>query len=182
MIPVTLRTHRLVLDQPTGADVDAITEYCQDPLFEAYLTTPWPYERGHAVQFVESYVPTGWADDTEYTWVLRADGTFVGVIGARSARDDVGFWLGAPFRRRGYMVEALGGVADWWFTSLGRDALRWECVVGNDASAATARATGFTYTGVAPAEVPKRDGSLPLAWHGILRCSDARTPKSGWPV
>lgn len=181
MIPVTLRTARLVLDQPTATDVDVITEYCQDPLFEAHLTTPWPYAREHAVQFVGSHVPTGWADDTEYTWALRADGVFLGVIGARTERGDVGFWLGAPFRRRGYMAEALGGVADWWFTSLGRDTLRWECVVGNTASVATARAAGFTYTGVAPAEVPDRDGSLPPAWHGILRRSDARTPKGDWP-
>lgn len=182
MIPVTLRTGRLVLDQPTAADVDAITEYCQDPLFEAYLTTPWPYARENAVQFVESYVPAGWADGSEYTWALRVDGVFLGVIGARTGPGDVGFWLGAPFRRRGYMAEALGAVADWWFASLGRDALRWECVVGNTASAATARAAGFMFAGVAPAEMPSRDGSLPQSWHGIRRASDVHAPKHGWPV
>jgi RimJ/RimL family protein N-acetyltransferase len=143
MIPVTLRTERLVLDQPTAADVDVITEYCQDPIFEAYLTTPWPYTRADAEQFVETHVPNGWSEGTE---------------------------------------EALGEVADWWFASFGRVALHWECVVGNIASAATARATGFTYTGRRPAEVPDRDGSRPEAWHGVLHSSDPRTPKGGWPL
>ena len=60
MQPLTLRTDRLVLDQPRDGDVDAITEYCQDPLFERYLTVPWPYEREHAVSFVDDYIPAGW--------------------------------------------------------------------------------------------------------------------------
>ena len=28
--------------------------------------------RAHAVGFVETHVPHGWANDTEYTWALRA--------------------------------------------------------------------------------------------------------------
>lgn len=43
MEPVELRSERLTLSVPTLDDVDAITRYCQDPLFERYLTTPWPY-------------------------------------------------------------------------------------------------------------------------------------------
>ncbi len=39
MTPVELRTARLVLSPPTLDDVDAITRYCQDPLFERFLTT-----------------------------------------------------------------------------------------------------------------------------------------------
>jgi hypothetical protein len=34
--PVSLRTARLVLDQPTTHDVGLTTGYCQDPLFEKY--------------------------------------------------------------------------------------------------------------------------------------------------
>ena len=181
MIPVALTTPRLVLDQPTAADVDATAEYCTDPLFERYLTTPWPYTRSDAEGFIGSHVPAGWASDGEYTWALRVDGEFAGVIGARTGRSDVGFWLGAPFRGHGYMAEALGAVADFWF-GLRHPALRWECVVGNAASAATARAAGFAYTGVAPADVVARDGSRPPSWHGILRASDARDRKPGWPL
>ena len=181
MIPVQLRTARLVLDQLGEADVPLITEYCQDPLFERYLTTPWPYVRAHAENFVEYHVPQGWESGTECTWALRAEGEFVGVIALRAERDDVGFWLGAPFRGHGYMSEALAAVCDFAF-SLGGDLVRWECVVGNTASAATARAAGFTFTGEAPGEVPARDGTLPMSWHGILSSSDSRERKAGWPL
>ena len=181
MIPVALSTRRLVLDQPGAADVDLVARYCTDPLFERYLTTPWPYTREDAVGFIESYIPAGWESDSEYTWALRVDEAFAGVIAVRAARSDVGFWLGAPFRGHSYMAEALDAVSTFWF-GLGRDELRWECLVGNLASAATARSAGFRYTGEAPADVVARDGSRPPAWHGILRSSDSRDPKPGWPL
>jgi RimJ/RimL family protein N-acetyltransferase len=180
MIPASLATERLVLDQPGAGDVDTIADYCTDPLFERYLTTPWPYRREHAVGFVVSHVPDGWASGSEFTWAIRVDGAFAGVIGVRAARSDVGFWLGAPFRGHGYMAEALSAVATAWF-SAGHESLRWECLVGNVASAATARAAGFAYVGEAPADVPARDGSRPPAWHGILQPS-SRTPQPGWPA
>ena len=54
MRPVTLRTARLTLDEPRLADAELVTEYCQDPLFERYLTTPWPYTRADADAFLGS--------------------------------------------------------------------------------------------------------------------------------
>jgi hypothetical protein len=38
------------------------------------------------------------------------------------------------------------------------------------------------FTGVAPANLPARDGSFPDAWHGILNASDSRAEKPGWPA
>jgi RimJ/RimL family protein N-acetyltransferase len=183
MIPVALRSARLVLDQPGAGDVDDITRYCRDPLFETFLTTPWPYERAHAEGFVGEAVPAGWASDDEYTWALRRedDGPLLGVIGWRSARSDVGFWLGAEHRRQGLMAEALSTVADWLFV---RDVpiIRWECALGNVASAATARAVGFRFTGEAPLDVAARDGSRPAGWHGELTPISPRMPRPGWPI
>jgi RimJ/RimL family protein N-acetyltransferase len=102
--PVTLATPRLVLDQPTIDDVDLTTEYCQDPLFEKYLTVPWPYTRDDALGFFLDIVPGAWKRDTEYTWAVRAGGHFIGVIGYRPKGNDIGFWLGAPHRGHGYMT------------------------------------------------------------------------------
>ena len=113
--PVTLRTKRLVLDQPAAADIDLVVEYCQDPLFEKYMLTPWPYERHHAEEFVQTRVPEWWANDEEFTWAIRHDGKFIGMIGFRSAARDIGFWMGTPHRGNGYMPEAVGAVLDWAF-------------------------------------------------------------------
>lgn len=181
MEPVELRTERLTLSMPTAGDVDAITRYCQDPLFEQYLTTPWPYGRADAVAFVDA-VARWWADGTECTWAIRGDdGSLLGMIGWRT-RGDVGFWMGAEHRGNGYMVEALAAVCEWVFVELGQERIDWETLPGNLASARVARAAGFRYTGIAPVLIPARDGSHPDSWHAELRRDDDREPQPGWPL
>ncbi|WP_168625596.1 GNAT family N-acetyltransferase [Cryobacterium sp. BB307] len=181
MEPFDLTAGPLVLDQPTRADVPLITEYCQDPLFEAFMTLPWPYEPKHAEFFVDEFVPRGWSSDTEVTWALRRDGEFLGVVGLRK-NTMIGFWLGAPHRGSGYTPLAVNAVVDWAFESGWVPEVRWEAIVGNTASLAVARKAGFTYTGVESAMVTGRDGSHPDSWQAVLRPTDSRSPKTGWPA
>jgi RimJ/RimL family protein N-acetyltransferase len=183
MIPVMLRTERLVLDQPADRDAPLITEYCQDPLFEHYLTTPWPYEERHSRGFVTEHVPEGWANESEFTWAIRAERSapLLGVVSHRTARSDIGFWLGAPHRGHGFMPEAVNAVLDWAFAR-GAGRIEWECIAGNTASATVARKCGFRFTGAAPGSHPGRDGEHPLAWHGGLAAGEDRTEKDGWPT
>jgi RimJ/RimL family protein N-acetyltransferase len=182
MIAQELSSERLLLDQPTAADIPLITEYCQDALFERFMTLPWPYERKHAEYFVNELVPNGWATDAEYTWAVReaAGGELLGVIGARTTARDLGYWLGTPHREQGYMTEAVSCVVTWLF-GLGWNLLSWECVEGNRASASVARKNGFRFTGTAPSHGAFRDGSHPASWHGLLGSTDERTEKPGWP-
>ena len=180
MKPVTLTTARLVLDQPTLNDVELVTRYCQDPLFERFVSTPWPYTTDDAVKFVGSVVPTAWAHDTEYTWAVRVGGVFAGMLGFRTRSRGIGFWLGAPHRGHGYMTEAVGAVLDWVFASSARD-VHWECYLGNASSVGVARKAGFSFQGEGEATVPQRDGRHPLAWKGTISATDSREPKPGWP-
>lgn len=94
-LPFGIRTERLVLDQPLPGDVDDIARYCVDPLFEEYLSIPWPYRREHAVGFVAEFVPKGWLRGEEWTWAIResAGGPLLGVIGCgcRAAWSDSGW-------------------------------------------------------------------------------------------
>jgi RimJ/RimL family protein N-acetyltransferase len=181
MKPVTLSSARLVLDQPTLDDVDLIATYCSDPLFEKYMTTPWPYTLADAIGFVERYVVDGWQSGREYTWAIRHDGEFAGIVGYRTGRGDVGFWVGAPHRGKGYMTEAVSAVADWLF-SQGTSSIEWFCVAGNQASAAVARKCGFTYTGERPSPYAHRGRGDIAAWFGTLAASDSRSEKPGWPL
>jgi RimJ/RimL family protein N-acetyltransferase len=181
MKPVTLRTKRLLLDQPTLVDVDVVTEYCQDPVFEQFMLTPWPYQRHNAEVFLGTVVPSGWEDDTEYTWALRREGELLGLIGYRTRSSDLGFWLGAPHRGQGLMPEALAAVADFAFEQAGR-AILWECVPGNVASASVARSSGFTWLGEGPSLYPDRRGQKFVAWQARLSPTDSREPKLGWPA
>jgi RimJ/RimL family protein N-acetyltransferase len=196
MQPVELGSAGLRLDQPRPDDARRVFEYCQDPLFEGYLAAlPWPYRLSDATAFVSGHVPAGWADDSECTWALRApwpaEPDLLGVIsltlpqpraphtGARVG--SIGFWLGAPHRGKGLMVQAQRLVLDWAFAGL-LDAVHWECVAGNLGSARAARKAGFSYTAQAPSLPAYRDGSHPLSWHGVLRATDDRTPRAGWPA
>jgi RimJ/RimL family protein N-acetyltransferase len=183
MIPVVLRTGRLVLDQPGEPDVPLITEYCQDPLFERYTATPWPYDEHHARSFVTDTVPRDRATGSAATWAIRstADWPILGMIGYRAKLSDLGFWLGSPHRGTGYMTEAVGAVLDWAF-GRGVERVAWECVRGNLASASVARRSGFRFTGEAAANVPARDGTRPPAWHGEIRSGQDRSEKPGWPA
>jgi RimJ/RimL family protein N-acetyltransferase len=181
MKPVTLRTARLVLDQPTLDDVDLVTEYCQDPVFEEYMVTPWPYERHDAEVFLGELVPRWWDNDSEYTWALRRDGELIGVVGYRTGGRDIGFWLGAPHRGKGYMPEAVATILDWIFERTDTDVI-WECMIGNASSVAVARKTGFRFLGEGTAMFANRDGDHPPAWQATLSKADSREPKPGWPV
>jgi RimJ/RimL family protein N-acetyltransferase len=180
MKPVTLQSARLLLDQPTAADIDLVTEYCQDPVFEDYMVTPWPYVRADAEVFICTLVPEWWESESEYTWALRLDGLLIGVVGYRTRGKDIGFWLGAPHRGRGYMREAVMVILDWIFERTDDDVL-WECIPGNVASAAVARKSGFRFRGEGAAVFANRDGNHPTAWKATIAKTDSRDPKAGWP-
>lgn len=185
MEPFSLRTERLVLDQPVASDIDDITTYCADPVFEGFMTTPWPYKRTHAEYFVDDYVRTGWADGSEWTWAIREGERMplLGVVGVRFlSAPSVGYWLGAPHRGRGIMPEALAVVIDAVFERTEAKLVRWECVAGNQASLRVAQKTGFRYAGAEPGMIPGRDDVAKDSWHGVLRRGESRDPKAGWPL
>ena len=187
MIPFPLRSRTLLLDTPTLDDVDAITAYCADPLFERFMTTPWPYSRQHAEYFVDTVVPDGWASGREYTWAIReADGgPLLGVICLRDRGPlaaDLGFWMGAPHRGRGLMTAAVTIVSRWALDQAGWPRVLWETRLGNIASASVARSAGFRYLGEDPSHLPGRDGQPVPSWHGELGVADTSSPKPGWPL
>lgn len=182
MHPVDLRSDLLLLDQPRADDAETIVAELREPEIERVLTTPWPYERRHADDFIGRHVPDGWAAEREFTWALRRPGTpeLAGVIGLRAERPDLGFWTARSHRGLGLTAEAVRLVADWWFT---RDArtLAWECVVGNAGSLGVARAAGFRFTGERASTAPYRDGTHPTSWHALLE-PGPRHRHDGWPV
>lgn len=169
MQPVALRTARLVLDLPVEGDVARVAEYCTDPLFEEYLTTPWPYTEAHARGFLTEYVPSAWSSGSELTWALRTEkgGPLLGVISLRTDAREVGYWLGAEHRGSAYMTEALLAVCEWAFAELpGTETMTWRANAGNVGSAMVARAAGFRSTTTPETTVPGRDGADLVGWSG----------------
>ena len=171
MRPVAIRTARLVLDLPTSADAELVTHYCQDPLFERYLTTPWPYSRADAEAFLGTYVPDSWASGIELTWAIRHEpgAPVLGMISVRETQHELGFWMGTEHRGRGLMSEAATAVAEWALAGgiRGASTVFWRAVEGNVASARVARAAGFRRIEPEDATVPTRDGGTLPAWYAV---------------
>lgn len=187
MQAVALHTRRLTLAIPTDADADAVTTAAQDPEVPRWTTLPAPYTRADADAYIGA-AEARWESDTEYAWGIRHDDVWVGMVSLHALSGDrtaeLGYWMAAPARGRGFVTEAARAVIDFGFapTPQGAGLLRigWRAVVGNVASARTARTLGLRYEGtVRQALVDPRgrhDG-----WLAGLLHDDDRTPQP-WPI
>ncbi|KRA22176.1 acetyltransferase [Microbacterium sp. Root61] len=184
MEPVTLRTTRLELSVPTTADVDAIYDACQDPDIQQYTTVPSPYAREHAEGFIEK-VAAWWAEGAEATWAMRAEDGLAGMIGLHRVNEggaEIGYWVAPHARGRGLLTEAAHAALDWGFSDdgLALQRIEWRAVVGNVASARSARAVGIRYEGLLRQALVSGRGRDD-GWIGGLLRDDDRSPQP-WPV
>lgn len=186
MEPAVLRTERLVLRPPTAADVEAITAACQDPEIPRWTTVPSPYARTDAEDYVR-LVGEWWKDGSQTVWATYADGELVASIGLHhisphptGADAELGYWVAAPARGRGYLTEAARAVIEWGFAELGLARITWLAVVGNVPSARSARALGFRYEGLLRQGLPGPRGRDD-GWVAGLLSTDDRAPVA-WPI
>ena len=61
----------------------------------------------------------------------------------------IGYWIGAPFARRGYMKEAVLAVVHYAFTTLDLSRIESACLPENTPSRGVLEKCGFKYEGVA---------------------------------
>jgi ribosomal-protein-alanine N-acetyltransferase len=87
--------------------------------------------------------------------IRRADGALVGGVTLDNIRrgpaqaGTLGYWVGAPFARQGYMREALEAVVHFAFSELDLSRLEAGCLPENAASRGVLEKVGFKYEGVA---------------------------------
>ena len=203
-VPAAPRAPELLLSVPTLADVDRITEICQDPAIQEGTTVPSPYTRGSAVSFVEQVVAPGWESGEELTWAVRElpggsrgqDGVLVGMIGISAHPDgtgEIGYWLAPRARGRGTVTRAARALIEVVLEGgdgagapggpLPLRALRWRCDihdgVPNWASWRVAWSLGFVREGRVR-RLLANDGALHDGWIGTLLPDDPRQPRAPW--
>lgn len=61
----------------------------------------------------------------------------------------IGYWIGQPFARQGYMREAINTLVQHAFTTLDLSRIEAACLPENTASRTVLEKTGFKYEGVA---------------------------------
>ena len=87
--------------------------------------------------------------------VRREDSTLLGALTLDNVRRgpaqaaSMGYWIGAPFARQGYMREAITGVVHHAFTVLDLSRIEAACLPDNRASRGVLESAGFKYEGVA---------------------------------
>src|SRR5580698_2608195 len=87
----------------------------------------------------------------------RTDGAMVGGITLSNIRrgvaqmGSIGYWVGQPFTRQGYTVEAVRAVSRFSFERLGLHRLEAACIPTNEPSRGVLMKAGFTQEGMARA-------------------------------
>ena len=186
MRPYELRGDRVLLSVPTRADIDRITELCQDADIQRWTTVPSPYTRPDAYWFVHEHVRQGWDAGTEPTWAVRdpANRSVLGMIAVHldaAGSAEIGYWLAGEARGLGLMSEATRLVVDHAFDPDGLALARlvWRAQVGNWASRRVAWRVGFQFDGTLRAELAQR-GQRHDAWIATLLAGDKREPNLPW--
>lgn len=98
-----------------------------------------------------------WRDDEGYAFLVFAQGgeTLVGGISLTNVRRGVaqtgtiGYWVGEPYARRGYISEATRLVCGFAFDQLGLHRVEAACLPHNQASRGLLEKVGFTREGYA---------------------------------
>ena len=138
---------------------------------------PWSALRRESADFLTPWEPS-WAPDhlsrkaftNRVYWAQRSvsggsaiplflfrrdSGVLVGAITLDNIRrgpaqtGTIGYWIGRPFARQGYMREAIGALVHHAFTALDLSRVEAACLPENAASRGVLEKSGFKYEGVA---------------------------------
>lgn len=88
-------------------------------------------------------------------FMLRRDGVLVGALTLDNIRRGpaqmatLGYWVGEPYARQGYMREALAAVVGYAFGAMDLSRIEAACLPENTASRGVLEKSGFKYEGVA---------------------------------
>ncbi|MCF3972872.1 GNAT family N-acetyltransferase [Paracoccus salsus] len=157
--PVRLETERIVLRLPAHSDFNAWTALRVE---SRDFLTPWEpvWSPDHLSR--KSFTNrVYWAARASRggtalpLFLLRRDGVLLGAITLDNIRrgpaqsGTLGYWIGKPFIRQGYMREAIGALVHHAFTTLDLSRVEAACLPENAASRGVLERSGFKYEGVA---------------------------------
>ena len=108
--------------------------------------------------FVKSVVNAP-EDTFEYTFTIRLDDEFVGIIALKNSDTtnritEIGYWLSEKFQKKGIVTKSVERLCDFAFTEQGFNRIQIKCAVGNTPSINIAKKLGFKFEGI------ERDGEL----------------------
>lgn len=133
-----IQTRRLVLRRFRRGDADALVALLNNLDVARWLTrVPHPYRPEHACDFIDNV-----AEKSADAFAVSRDDQ---VIGGVSTGEQLGYWIGQPFWRNGYVTEAAQAMITRFFNR--RDGILHSGYhVGNKGSCAVLTKLGFLPT------------------------------------
>ncbi|MFD1882628.1 GNAT family N-acetyltransferase [Paracoccus pacificus] len=182
--PVRLETERMVLRLPEHSDFNAWTEL--RALSRGFLG-PWEpvwaadhLTRKSFTHRVYWAARASRAGNALPLFLVRRDGTLLGGITLDNIRrgpaqsGTLGYWIGQPHARQGYMREAIGALAVHAFSQMDLSRLEAACLPENAASRGVLERSGFKYEGVAQSYL-----QINGRWRNHVLYANLRTDRRG---
>jgi RimJ/RimL family protein N-acetyltransferase len=149
-------TGRLILRPLRESDAAAIFALFNDWNVMRWLSAPpWPYTRADAENYVRAALDPA-SETAETAFAITLHDQLIGLIGLRrrpasnlqsEAGLNIGYWLGTPYWRHGYMTEALRALVNHVFALTPSDALFCGAFAENRASLRVQEKAGFMHAG-----------------------------------
>jgi [ribosomal protein S5]-alanine N-acetyltransferase len=150
-----LSSPRLLLRQPTRADADAVFRIFTDPEVLRYYNVDFMTNRDEAVAIIESRrrrFELGYG--MRWGIYLREGGQYIGSCGYEVLHKpwrfaEIGYELGQPYWKQGYMSEALSAIIKYGFARMDLHRVEAQVEPENEASKKVLLKLGFKEEGVA---------------------------------
>jgi RimJ/RimL family protein N-acetyltransferase len=153
--PISLTGEGVLLREWTEEDLDDLVELLDEPDIARWTPMPSPFDVAAGIAYLKR-AQQGRATGQRIQLAITADGgrplgevlLFGMDLGLKEA--ELGYLVGAPFRRRGLASAALGLLSGYAHSALGLSRLLLRIDPANTASTAVARRCGFRLTGEPP--------------------------------
>lgn len=173
---VKLEGKRVLLRQFKPSDAPIMSEFMQDGSVARWtLRIPYPYKKKDAVKFIRSR-KTRWRKGTDYSFavVCKENGGLAGSVSLlrvdkKHKTAEMGYWLGAPYRGKGLMREAVALLLGFGFRKLKLEKVTGRAFAENRASQRVLESNGFKREGLLRKDIVKRGKRHDLLAYGLLK-------------
>lgn len=153
MHPVELERDGVRLRPWTMGDVADVHRMVQDPQIPRFMDIPADHTLEGVSRFTASTLH-GWERDRSWSFAITdaATAQLVGSIALDPSLDDreigeIGYWLGAEHRGKGYASRAVRMITEWGFEICGLSRIQITTHPDNEPSRQLALACGYAYEG-----------------------------------
>lgn len=175
LVPVQIRTQRLVLRPPALADAARISLLAGDYDVACMTgTIPHPYSE----QMAGEWLADALAGEEGVVFMVERDGTLIGCTGYRAfdaEHAELGYWIGKPYWGKGYATEAVRALIAHAFDEDGFAYLKAGHFTDNPGSERILRKLGFVAFGEEKRESAARGGAVDCFTYRLHRAAALAT-------